>query len=67
MDFICAVPHPVAEELVAKIHDLYTCAKPLECTRSVCFPDEHWTDVTTDYYDEHTGHLRSSPISDGSS
>ena len=37
--------------------DLFTCAIPTKCTRPLCFPNEHWVDVTSDYYDAYTGHL----------
>lgn len=38
--------------------DLFGCSQPLECTREACFPDEIWADVTNQYYDRRTGHLR---------
>ena len=41
--------------------DLFTCDRPNECTRAVCFPlNDHdgWVVVTADYYDHRTGHLR---------
>ncbi len=65
--------HALAEDANRKRHhstttrcaggygDLFTCDHPLECTREICFPDEHWVDVTADYYDHDTGELRSDP------